>query len=46
MNKNFVQDNFILHWLKSWGFAYIVALPTALIIMPFIKKIVSKLVTK
>jgi len=44
--NNGFQADFILLWLKSWGFAYIVALPTVMIIMPLIKKLVSSMVIK
>ena len=37
-------SGFIILWLKSWGFAFIVAFPTVMLIMPSIKKIVSKMV--
>ena len=38
------QSNFILQWLKDWGFAFIIALPTVMMIMPLIKKITSKMI--
>lgn len=40
------QSDFILQWFKSWGFAFIVALPTVMLIMPFIKKATSKVICK
>ena len=38
------QSDFILQWFKSLGFAFIVALPTVMLIMPFIKKATSKII--
>lgn len=43
-NLGFKPD-FILQWLKAWGFANIVALPTVMLVMPFIKKVTSKMVS-
>jgi len=44
---NFGLDNaFLIKWLKSWAFSYIIALPVVMIVMPFTKKLVSKFVEK
>jgi hypothetical protein len=44
VNFGFHPD-FMIRWFKSWGLAFIVALPVVMILMPMIKKIVSKFVT-
>lgn len=38
-----LKPKFLQVWLKSWGLAYIVAVPTILIIAPRIKKLVDRL---
>lgn len=41
--KNYgLEPDFVLQWLKSWGFAYIVALPVVMVVMPATKKMISK----
>jgi hypothetical protein len=42
-NIGFPSD-FIIQWFKAWGFAFIVAFPTVILIMPSIKKIITKMV--
>jgi hypothetical protein len=42
-NIGFTSD-FILQWLKAWGFAYVVALPAVMLIMPLIKIVISKMI--
>jgi 3'-phosphoadenosine 5'-phosphosulfate sulfotransferase (PAPS reductase)/FAD synthetase len=41
-NYGFSSD-FFIRWMKGWGLSFIIAFPTVLVIMPFIRKIVSKL---
>jgi hypothetical protein len=43
VNFGFHPD-FVIRWVKSWGLAFIVALPVVMILMPMIKKLVSKFV--
>ena len=38
------QSNFLIQWLKAWGFAFVIALPTITLIMPLIKKATSKMI--
>lgn len=38
------QNHFIIQWFKAWGFAFIVALPTVMLIMPVIKKTASRII--
>lgn len=40
LNQNFI----LIKWLKGWTLSFIVAFPTILVVMPFTKKLVSKLV--
>ncbi|MEZ7914628.1 DUF2798 domain-containing protein [Macellibacteroides fermentans] len=41
--KNYgLEAGFVLQWLQSWGFAYIVALPVVMVVMPATKKMISK----
>lgn len=42
-NLGFISD-FIIQWLKAWGFAFIIALPTVMLIMPLIKKVTFKII--
>lgn len=35
---------FFVRWLKAWGIAFIVALPVVLVIVPAIKKVLSRFV--
>ncbi|HOV13121.1 MAG TPA: DUF2798 domain-containing protein [Spirochaetota bacterium] len=42
INYGFSSD-FIVRWMKGWGISFLVAFPTVLIIMPFIKRIVDKI---
>lgn len=37
------QSDFVFKWLKGWGLAFIIAFPTVLIIMPFIRKFVASI---
>jgi hypothetical protein len=39
-----MEPNFITEWVKSWGFSYVVALPTVMVIMPVIKRTISKFI--
>ncbi|OIP83519.1 MAG: hypothetical protein AUK44_05050 [Porphyromonadaceae bacterium CG2_30_38_12] len=41
-----LEPDFAAKWLQSWGFAFIVALPVVMIVMPNTKKLVSKFVEK
>lgn len=34
------RENFFHEWISSWGLAFLVALPTSLILGPLIKKVV------
>jgi hypothetical protein len=34
-------DNIISIWLKAWSFAFIVALPTIIIVSPFVHKLAN-----
>lgn len=38
-----LKPKFLQIWLKSWGLAYVVAVPTILIIAPFIQRLVDRL---
>ena len=40
------SEKFLGIWLKSWGIAYLVAIPTILIIGPIIQKLVDKVFGK
>ena len=40
------KPNFLKIWFKSWGLAYLVALPTILIIAPLIQSLVDRLFDK
>lgn len=40
------KPNFLKIWLKSWGLAYVMAIPTILIIAPGIQKLVDWLFEK
>ena len=42
INIGFVE-NFIPIWLKAWGIAFVVAFPSAAIIVPFSRKVVSEI---
>jgi len=44
LRNNGLHANFIAEWLKAWGFAYLVALPTVMVVLPLTKKVVSKFV--
>lgn len=35
-------ENFLKIWIKSWGMAYIIVIPTILIIGPRLQKIIDK----
>lgn len=35
-------ENFLKIWMKSWGMAYIIVIPTILIIGPRLQKIIDK----
>ena len=37
------SEKFLRIWLKSWGIAYLVVIPTILIIGPIIQKLVDKI---
>ncbi|MEW6993756.1 DUF2798 domain-containing protein [Colwelliaceae bacterium MEBiC 14330] len=37
-------EGFVMLWLKAWGFAFIVAFPSVLIVAPLVNLMVSKLV--
>jgi hypothetical protein len=36
-------NNFLKTWLRSWGLAYLVAIPAILIIAPFVQNMVDRL---
>lgn len=36
------SDDFIYRWFKAWGLAFIVATPVVMVIVPLIKKRISK----
>lgn len=38
--ENGFNPQFFEQWLRSWGLAFLVALPTSLIVGPLIKKVV------
>jgi len=38
------SDDFVIRWIRGWGLACVVAFPVVLIIMPFIRKAVGKLI--
>lgn len=38
-------DNFLILWLRAFSRAFVVAFPCVLIVVPFVRKIVAKLVT-
>lgn len=40
------KPNFLTIWFKSWGIAYLVAIPTILIIAPRIQQLVDRLFEK
>ena len=40
------KANFLKIWFKSWGIAYLVAIPTILIIAPCIQQLVDRLFEK
>jgi len=42
VNIGFI-DRFFLIWLKSWGIAYVVAIPAILIIAPRIQSLVDRM---
>ena len=44
-NFGFVE-NILFIWLKSWGFAFVVAFPTVSVVAPIVRKIVGKIVSK
>jgi hypothetical protein len=44
VNTDLMGWKFISIWLKSWGIAYVVVIPTILIISPIVEKIVNKLI--
>ncbi|MEW5675639.1 DUF2798 domain-containing protein [Flavobacterium enshiense] len=37
-------DKFMTVWLKSWGLAYVMAVPAILIIAPRVEKLVDKII--
>lgn len=37
-------NNFLTIWLKSWGFAFIVGLPTFIIVSPIVRKLVNTVI--
>jgi len=45
INLGFI-DNFIIIWLEAYWKAFIVAFPTIVVVVPFVKKIVGKLLVK
>ena len=44
-NVGFV-NNFLYIWLKSWGFAFIVGLPTFILVSPVVRKLVNAVIKK
>lgn len=45
LNIGLVQ-NFLILWMNSWLKAFIVAFPSVLIVIPFVRKIVSQIIKK
>jgi len=39
-------DGILQIWLKAWAFAFVVAFPTIMIVGPFVRKVVSLLLTE
>jgi hypothetical protein len=37
-------DGILIKWLKAWGFAFMVAFPTVLIIGPIVRRLVALLI--
>lgn len=37
-------SNFLVVWLKAWGFSFVVAYPSVLIVVPIVNKLVNKCV--
>lgn len=44
VNTDLMGWKFISIWLKSWGIAYVVVIPTILIISSIVEKTVNKLI--
>lgn len=42
VNVGFIE-HFLTVWLKSWGVAYVVAVPAIMMIAPQVEKLVSKM---
>ncbi len=42
LNHGF-QADFLSRWMRGWGVAFVIAFPTVLIIMPFIRKFVASI---
>ena len=40
LNVGFV-NNILYLWLKAWGFAFVIAFPTIILVSPVIRKLVS-----
>jgi len=40
------SDNFIQSWFKAWGFAFIIALPIVMMILPHIRRFVGNFLIK
>lgn len=39
-----IQEGFFVKWMRAWGLAFVVALPVVMVVMPTIRKFVSKYV--
>ena len=37
-------EGIVLIWLKAWGFAFVVAFPTIVIVSPIVRKLVNAVV--
>jgi len=44
--NNELHAGFIIKWMKSWGLAFVIALPVVMFIMPIIKKTISKFIVE
>lgn len=43
VNLGFIND-FLLIWLSSWGKAWLVAFPSVLLIIPFVRKLMVRII--
>lgn len=45
VNLGFIKDFFLI-WLNSWGKAWLVAFPSVLLIIPFVRKLMIKIIVQ